>query len=88
MTLLFFFEDEKETKHLETLEGVESRLHLFQINLFNYNSIIVVDQTLRSENAFTFLFAHVSSISLLSIRCVVHMCLGVMAEGAIDSLNL
>ncbi|XP_077233034.1 cinnamoyl-CoA reductase CAD2-like [Tasmannia lanceolata] len=33
-------EDEKETKHLQTLEGAESRLHLFQINLLDYESLL------------------------------------------------
>ncbi|XP_022729898.1 cinnamoyl-CoA reductase 1 isoform X1 [Durio zibethinus] len=32
-------EDEKETKHLESLEGAESRLRLFQIDLLDYDSI-------------------------------------------------
>ncbi|XP_071720418.1 cinnamoyl-CoA reductase 1 [Rutidosis leptorrhynchoides] len=31
--------DEKETKHLEALEGAESRLRLFQIDLLDYDSI-------------------------------------------------
>ncbi|EOY34586.1 PREDICTED: cinnamoyl-CoA reductase 1 [Theobroma cacao] len=31
--------DEKETKHLESLEGAESRLRLFQIDLLDYDSI-------------------------------------------------
>lgn len=33
-------EDEKETKHLLALEGAESRLRLFQIDLLNYDSIV------------------------------------------------
>ncbi|XP_059660908.1 cinnamoyl-CoA reductase CAD2-like [Cornus florida] len=32
--------DEKETKHLEALEGAQSRLHLFQIDLLHYDSIV------------------------------------------------
>ncbi|CAH9075282.1 unnamed protein product [Cuscuta epithymum] len=32
--------DEKETKHLEAMEGAESRLTLFQIDLLDYNSIL------------------------------------------------
>ncbi|KAL8260360.1 hypothetical protein R6Q59_028313 [Mikania micrantha] len=32
--------DEKETKHLEALEGAESRLRLFQIDLLDYDSIV------------------------------------------------
>nr|GMD12357.1 cinnamoyl-CoA reductase 1 [Ipomoea batatas] len=32
--------DEKETKHLEAMEGAESRLRLFQIDLLDYNSIL------------------------------------------------
>lgn len=32
--------DEKETKHLEALEGAESRLRLFEIDLLNYDSIV------------------------------------------------
>ncbi|KAI5679750.1 hypothetical protein M9H77_00977 [Catharanthus roseus] len=32
--------DEKETKHLLALEGAESRLRLFQIDLLNYDSIV------------------------------------------------
>ncbi|CAI9102668.1 OLC1v1000970C1 [Oldenlandia corymbosa var. corymbosa] len=32
--------DEKETKHLVELEGAESRLRLFQIDLLNYESIL------------------------------------------------
>lgn len=31
--------DEKETKHLEAMEGADSRLHLFQIDLLDFNSI-------------------------------------------------
>ncbi|KVI03743.1 NAD-dependent epimerase/dehydratase [Cynara cardunculus var. scolymus] len=33
-------DDEKETKHLEALEGAESRLRLFQIDLLDYDSIV------------------------------------------------
>ncbi|CAM8915845.1 unnamed protein product [Rhodiola kirilowii] len=33
-------DDEKETKHLQLLEGAESRLRLFQIDLLNYDSIV------------------------------------------------
>ncbi|KAE9460951.1 hypothetical protein C3L33_07124, partial [Rhododendron williamsianum] len=33
-------DDEKETKHLESLEGAESRLRLFQIDLLDYDSIV------------------------------------------------
>lgn len=33
-------EDEKETKHLEALEGAESRLRLFEIDLLDYESIV------------------------------------------------
>ncbi|CAM8915844.1 unnamed protein product [Rhodiola kirilowii] len=33
-------DDEKETKHLQALEGAESRLRLFQIDLLNYDSIV------------------------------------------------
>nr|DAD26322.1 TPA_asm: hypothetical protein HUJ06_027790 [Nelumbo nucifera] len=32
--------DEKETKHLEALEGAESRLCLFQIDLLDYDSLM------------------------------------------------
>ncbi|KAF9596696.1 hypothetical protein IFM89_012895 [Coptis chinensis] len=32
--------DEKETKHLEALQGAESSLHLFQIDLLDYNSLL------------------------------------------------
>ncbi|KAI8523525.1 hypothetical protein RHMOL_Rhmol13G0081000 [Rhododendron molle] len=32
--------DEKETKHLESLEGAESRLRLFQIDLLDYDSLV------------------------------------------------
>ncbi|KAG9160510.1 hypothetical protein Leryth_023336 [Lithospermum erythrorhizon] len=32
--------DEKETKHLEALEGAESRLRLFQMDLLDYDSIV------------------------------------------------
>ncbi|EEF35783.1 phenylacetaldehyde reductase [Ricinus communis] len=32
--------DEKETKHLESLEGAESRLRLYQIDLLHYDSIV------------------------------------------------
>eukprot|EP00262_Sarcandra_glabra_P006031 TRINITY_DN1805_c0_g2_i3.p1 TRINITY_DN1805_c0_g2~~TRINITY_DN1805_c0_g2_i3.p1 ORF type:complete len:333 (+),score=30.16 TRINITY_DN1805_c0_g2_i3:150-1148(+) len=32
--------DERETKHLETLEGAEARLRIFQIDLLDYESII------------------------------------------------
>ncbi|XP_031100949.1 cinnamoyl-CoA reductase 1 [Ipomoea triloba] len=32
--------DEKETKHLEAMEGADSRLRLFQIDLLDYNSIL------------------------------------------------
>ncbi|XP_077233035.1 cinnamoyl-CoA reductase CAD2-like [Tasmannia lanceolata] len=37
-------EDEKETKHLQTLEGAESHLHLFQINLLDYESLLAAIQ--------------------------------------------
>lgn len=38
--------DEKETKHLQALEGAESRLRLFQIDLLDYDSIVAaVDGT-------------------------------------------
>lgn len=33
-------EDDTETKHLEALEGADSRLRLFQIDLLDYNSIV------------------------------------------------
>lgn len=33
-------EDEKETKHLLSLEGAESRLRLFEMDLLNYDSIV------------------------------------------------
>lgn len=33
-------EDEKETKHLEALEGADSRLRLFQMDLLDYESIV------------------------------------------------
>ncbi|KAL0460185.1 UNVERIFIED_CONTAM: Cinnamoyl-CoA reductase 1 [Sesamum latifolium] len=33
-------EDEKETKHLEAMEGAESRLRLFQMDLLDYDSIV------------------------------------------------
>ncbi|KAL3653022.1 hypothetical protein CASFOL_002703 [Castilleja foliolosa] len=33
-------EDEKETKHLEAMEGAQSRLHLFQMDLLQYDSIV------------------------------------------------
>lgn len=36
----FFLDDEKETKHLLALEGAESRLRLYQIDLLNYDSIV------------------------------------------------
>nr|AIA24415.1 cinnamoyl-CoA reductase 1 [Sinopodophyllum hexandrum] len=32
--------DEKETKHLEALEGAETNLRLFQIDLLNYDSLL------------------------------------------------
>ncbi|KDP45781.1 hypothetical protein JCGZ_17388 [Jatropha curcas] len=32
--------DENETKHLEAMEGAESRLRLYQIDLLNYDSIL------------------------------------------------
>lgn len=32
-------EDEKETNHLEALEGADSRLRLFQIDLLDYDSL-------------------------------------------------
>jgi hypothetical protein len=35
-----FAEDESETKHLEALEGAETRLRLFQIDLLDYGSIV------------------------------------------------
>ena len=37
--LISVAEDDKETKHLESLEGAESRLRLFQIDLLDYDSI-------------------------------------------------
>lgn len=36
----YLLDDEKETKHLLALEGAESRLLLFQIDLINYDSIV------------------------------------------------
>lgn len=33
-------EDERETKHLEVLDGADSRLRLFQIDLLDYDSIV------------------------------------------------
>ncbi|XP_057782584.1 phenylacetaldehyde reductase-like [Salvia miltiorrhiza] len=33
-------QDERETKHLQALEGAESRLRLFQIDLLDYDSIV------------------------------------------------
>lgn len=33
-------EDEKETKHLLSLEGAETRLRLFEMDLLNYDSIV------------------------------------------------
>ncbi|GJR07152.1 hypothetical protein Tco_0530136 [Tanacetum coccineum] len=33
-------EEEKETKHLEALEGAETRLRLFQMDLLDYDSIV------------------------------------------------
>ncbi|KAH6811061.1 Rossmann-fold superfamily protein [Perilla frutescens var. frutescens] len=33
-------QDERETKHLQALEGAESRLRLFQIDLIDYDSIV------------------------------------------------
>ncbi|GJT61053.1 cinnamoyl-CoA reductase 1 [Tanacetum coccineum] len=33
-------EDEKETKHLQALEGAETRLRLFEIDLLDYESIV------------------------------------------------
>ncbi|KAL6959009.1 hypothetical protein U1Q18_049787 [Sarracenia purpurea var. burkii] len=32
--------DEKETKHLESLEGAESRLRLFQMDLLDFDSVV------------------------------------------------
>ncbi|GJT61052.1 hypothetical protein Tco_1004585 [Tanacetum coccineum] len=32
--------EEKETKHLEALEGAETRLRLFQMDLLDYDSIV------------------------------------------------
>ncbi|KAF6164827.1 hypothetical protein GIB67_017030 [Kingdonia uniflora] len=32
--------DEKETKHLEALQGAETKLRLYQIDLLNYDSIL------------------------------------------------
>ncbi|KAL5974953.1 hypothetical protein ACLOJK_031629 [Asimina triloba] len=32
--------DERETKHLQALEGAESRLHLFEIDLLHYDSLL------------------------------------------------
>ncbi|GJV62710.1 cinnamoyl-CoA reductase 1 [Tanacetum coccineum] len=33
-------QEEKETKHLEALEGAETRLRLFQMDLLDYDSIV------------------------------------------------
>lgn len=38
--LRFLLNDEKETKHLEALEGADTRLRLFQIDLLDYASIV------------------------------------------------
>lgn len=38
--MLVFVDDEKETKHLLGLEGAESRLRLYQIDLLDYDSIV------------------------------------------------
>ncbi|KAH7542746.1 hypothetical protein FEM48_Zijuj02G0107500 [Ziziphus jujuba var. spinosa] len=35
----FFTEDENETKHLQSLQGADTRLRLFQIDLLDYDSI-------------------------------------------------
>ncbi|RWR81317.1 cinnamoyl-CoA reductase 1 [Cinnamomum micranthum f. kanehirae] len=32
--------DERETKHLQALKGADSRLHLFEIDLLNYDSVL------------------------------------------------
>lgn len=44
MTYFRFFcfanpENENETKHLQALKGAERRLHLFQMDLLDYDSI-------------------------------------------------
>jgi len=33
-------DDEKETKHLRALDGADTRLKLYQIDLLNYDSIV------------------------------------------------
>ncbi|KAK9756768.1 hypothetical protein RND81_01G119900 [Saponaria officinalis] len=38
--LMCFAGDEQETKHLESLEGAETRLRLFEMDLLNYESIL------------------------------------------------
>ncbi|KAK4763425.1 hypothetical protein SAY87_012863 [Trapa incisa] len=40
--LNIFAVDEAETKHLQALEGAETRLHLFQIDLLDYESLVSV----------------------------------------------
>ncbi|PWA47839.1 NAD(P)-binding Rossmann-fold superfamily protein [Artemisia annua] len=40
ISLLLDREDENETKHLEALEGAETRLRLFQMDLLDYGSIV------------------------------------------------
>lgn len=38
--LKIFAVDEAETKHLQDLEGAETRLRLFQIDLLDYESLV------------------------------------------------
>ncbi|XVF05794.1 hypothetical protein REPUB_Repub05bG0203300 [Reevesia pubescens] len=45
-------QDEKETKHLESLDGAESRLRLFRIDLLDYDSIDASDK-IKTEDCWT-----------------------------------
>ena len=80
-------------KNLEVLEGAESRLRLFQIDLLGYNYIVVavsVDQGTDPEvreRIYIFICACIFNLFVINSMCCVYG-LGVMAEWAIDSLNL
>ncbi|XP_047942149.1 phenylacetaldehyde reductase-like [Salvia hispanica] len=59
--------DERETKHLEAMEGAESRLRLFQIDLLDYDSIFAAVNTS-------------SGVFHLASPCIIHQIQDVQGE--------
>ena len=66
-------------KHLEVLEGAESRLHLFQIDLLGYNYIVVavsVDQGTDPEvreHIYTFICICIFNLFVINSMCCVYV---------------